>query len=90
MNLPGATVDGTAFKVGDDAGPNLRGQFAPVAGLKVSGGLEATGATEYLTVFTIQNGKAPEIKIEGEGATAKMTVGRRKFSFDGTKIVLEK
>ena len=52
----------------------------------VAAGVMATGGDEYFCVITIQNGKPPEIKVDGAGLAAKVSVGNRKFAFDGEKI----
>jgi hypothetical protein len=84
--LRNATVAGNVFTVGDETGPNLRGQFIAPGNVNVAAGVKATGGDEYFCVITIQNGKPPEIKVEGAGLAAKVSVGNRKFAFDGEKI----
>jgi hypothetical protein len=83
-------VDGAAFTAGDPGGLHLRGVFAAPAAPKLSGNLSAAGGDEYFVVFTIQNGPAPAVKVEGDGAKARVSVGGRTVSFDGAKIVLSK
>lgn len=51
-------------------------------------GLFAEGGDDYFAVITVQRGEAPQVKIHGRGLDATVTVGRRKISFDGEKIVL--
>ena len=86
MALRNTTVAGNVFTVGDETGPNLRGQFIAPGNVNVAAGVKATGGDEYFCVITIQNGKPPEIKVDGAGLAAKVSVGNRKFAFDGEKI----
>lgn len=53
-------------------------------------GLFAEGGDDYFVVITVQRGEPPEVKIQGRGLSASATVGRRKISFDGEKLVLGK
>ena len=50
--------------------------------------VKAVGGDDFFVVFTVQRGAAPDVKVEGAGLKAVATVGRRKVSFDGEKIVL--
>jgi hypothetical protein len=86
----GGKVDGNAVNVGDPAGANMRCTFIAPKAPVLTGGIKATGGDEYYAVITIQNGAAPEVKAEGDGLTAKVTVGRQVLRFDGVKFVLEK
>jgi hypothetical protein len=43
---------------------------------------------DYLVVFTIQNGPAPEVRVDGEGVQARIVVGRRAIRFDGRRLIL--
>jgi hypothetical protein len=45
-------------------------------------------AGDFFVVMTLRRGPPPEIKVEGSGLGAKVTVGRRTVAFDGEKIVL--
>jgi hypothetical protein len=53
-------------------------------------GLYAQGGDSFFLVATIQDAQkpAPDVKIDGEGLEAKVTVGRRRIAFVGTKIVI--
>jgi hypothetical protein len=42
----------------------------------------------FLVATLQQEGAAPEIAVEGTGLDAKVTVGKRMVTFDGTKIVI--
>jgi hypothetical protein len=59
-------------------------------------GIYASGADpkdgEFFVVVTIQRpgAAAPEVKVDGKGLAAKVTVGQQTVSFDGQKIVLGK
>lgn len=44
---------------------------------------------DFLVVMTIQRGEAPAVSVAGSGASATVTVGKRKVGFDGSKVVLE-
>jgi hypothetical protein len=43
---------------------------------------------DFFVVFTLQNGPAPAIKVEGKGLDAAVTVGKRTIRFDGKKAIL--
>lgn len=49
--------------------------------------VQSTGGDNFLVVLTLQRGPAPTVKSEGNGLTAKITVGEQTFAFDGEKIV---
>jgi hypothetical protein len=49
-----------------------------------------TGGEFFLAVMTVQKDAAPELKVAGEGAEARGTVGSRRVGFDGAKVVLGK
>jgi len=86
-------VEGSTFTVGDPAGANMKGTFVAPKGAKVESGVSATGGKEFLVVITIQNGAAPAVTAEGEGAAAKITVGGQTITFDSAgpgKLVLSK
>jgi hypothetical protein len=85
-----AKVEGNTVTVGDPAGANLKCTFIAPKALTLTGEIKATGADEYFVVITVQNGQAPAVKVEGEGLSAKVTIGGKPVSFDGAKIVLEK
>ncbi len=42
----------------------------------------------FFVIATVQRGEAPEVKIEGEGLDAVVTIGRRTVRFDGERIIL--
>jgi len=50
----------------------------------------AQGGDDYFMVATVQDaGVAPPVvKVEGVGLDAKVTVGGRRITFDGEKIVI--
>jgi hypothetical protein len=86
----GAKVEGNTITAGDPAGANMRCTFIAPKAPVLTGAIKATGGDEYYAVITIQNGAAPEVKAEGDGLTAKVTVGKQVLRFDGVKFVLEK
>jgi len=45
------------------------------------------GKDNFFTIMTLQRGAAPKVVVEGQGLDAKVTVGSRKVSFDGQKVV---
>ncbi len=45
------------------------------------------GTDHFFAIMTLQRGPAPKVTIEGQGLDAKVTVGARKVSFDGQKVV---
>lgn len=55
-------------------------------------GIFASGADpkdgNFFVVVTVQKGPAPEVKVQGEGLGAKVTIGKRVVSFDGVRIVM--
>lgn len=70
------------------AGSSL--SLAPAARLSDPGGgiLLASGGQEFFTIFSVAPGKQPEVKITGQGLTARVTIGGQTISFDGKRIVL--
>ena len=52
-------------------------------------GVFAEGGGDFFVVITIQRGPAPAVKVDGEGLSAKVTVGKQTVRFDGQKIVLQ-
>lgn len=48
----------------------------------------ATGGDSFFVVMTIQKGDPPAVKIDGTGADATVTVGKRTVRWDGKKIIL--
>jgi hypothetical protein len=74
------------FASGDPSGASLSGRFvAPAAPKFVRGAV--TGSDVYFVVFTLQRGAPPEIRVEGEGLTSRVTVGGQTVTFDGERIV---
>jgi hypothetical protein len=45
------------------------------------------GADHFFAIMTLQRGPAPKVVVEGQGLDAKVTVGSRKVSFDGQKVL---
>jgi hypothetical protein len=52
--------------------------------------LQTTGGDDFLFVATVQDAgaPAPEVKVEGSGLAAKITVGARRVTFEGDKVVI--
>ncbi len=48
-----------------------------------------TSAGDFFVVITFQRKDAPEVKVEGKGLGAKITVGKQTVAFDGQRIVLQ-
>lgn len=46
-----------------------------------------TDGDAFFVVVTLHKGDPPPVKVEGPGLDARVTVGRQKVRFDGTKIV---
>ncbi|MFC1462675.1 hypothetical protein ACFLQU_03625 [Verrucomicrobiota bacterium] len=44
-------------------------------------------AGDFFVVATLQKGEPPEVKVEGTGLAAKVTVGEQTIRFDGEKII---
>jgi hypothetical protein len=85
-----ATVNANAVTVGDPAGANLKCTFVAPKAPKLTGAIRAIGGDDYYAIITVQNGAAPAIKVEGEGLSAKVSVGGQTVRFDGEKIELAK
>jgi hypothetical protein len=55
--------------------------------------LTVTGPTgeegDFFVVMTFTRGEQPAVRVEGAGLNAKVAIGQRKYSFDGTRIVME-
>jgi hypothetical protein len=79
-----AAHSGRRFTAGTPAGANLAGHFVAPAG----GRGKAEG--DYFLVMTLQEGAAPEVKVEGQGLAARVTVGGQTIAFDGQRIVFGK
>ncbi len=84
-----AKVEANTVTVGDPAGANLRCTFIAPEAPKLTGAIQATGGDEYFAVITVQDGAAPAVKADGEGLSAKVTVGGRTLRFSGQKLALE-
>ena len=80
LNLRGRSRGGGAqFTLAEESGASLSGLFVtPPRGRP--GRLR--GSNEYFVVLTIQSGRAPEFKVEGEGLKARVRVGRRTIRLD--------
>ena len=50
--------------------------------------IHATGGDSFFVVITVQKGAPPEVRTDGTGLDAVVTVGERRLSFDGEKIIL--
>ena len=85
-----ARVDGSTVIVGDPAGANLKCTFIAPKAPTLTGAIKATGGDDYFAVITVQNGAAPAPKVEGEGLSARVSVGGQTIRFDGEKIELGK
>jgi hypothetical protein len=57
-----------------------------VNAIHVTGADPASG--EFLVVVTLQKNGAPDVSVEGEGLSSKVTAGGQTVRFDGQKIVL--
>ena len=51
---------------------------------------QATGGDSFFVVMTLQRGEPPNVKVEGTGLNAKVTIGEQTITFDGEKIILHK
>jgi hypothetical protein len=85
-----AKVEGNSVTVGDPAGANLKCTFLAAQSLTLTGDIKATGGEDYYAIVTVQTGAAPAVKAEGDGITARVTVGNQALRFDGAKLALEK
>jgi hypothetical protein len=83
-----ARTEGNTITVGEPAGANLKCTFIAPGDPKLTGAIRATGGDEYFAIITVQNGAAPAIKVDGEGLSARVSVGGRRIHFDGEKIHL--
>lgn len=80
------SVGTDAVKVGD-ARHGFHGNVDRVKATARPGAAGAAGEG-FFVVATFQRGAAPEVKVEGAGFGAKVTVGRQAVRFDGGKIIL--
>jgi hypothetical protein len=90
--LEGLTATGNRFSIGERTGPNLSGVVVAPGKINHRAGkpvMTLTGGL-YFLVFTIQSGEPPDLKVEGEGWTATVQVGKQSVRFDGEKIVFGK
>jgi len=70
------------IKVGDPR----HGFHGTIHRVKATGAEENSG--EFFVIITVQRKGAPEVKVEGKGLGARVTVGKQAVRFDGRKIVL--
>jgi hypothetical protein len=85
-----AKVEGNTVTVGDPAGANMKVTFVGATAPTLTPAIKATGSDQYYAIITVQNGPAPALKVDGDGATAKITVGNQSLRFDGQQIQFEK
>jgi hypothetical protein len=85
-----AKIEGNTVLVGNPAAENLKCAFVSSKALTLTGAISAAGADEYFAVITVQTGAAPEMKVEGEGLAAKVSIGGQTVRLDGEKIALGK
>lgn len=83
-------VEGNAVTVGDPKAENLKCTFIAPKAPELTGAIKAKGGNDFFVVLTVQNGVAPEIKVDGEGLSAKVMVGGQTIRLEGEKIILEK
>jgi len=81
-------IDGNRFTI-DAGNATMTGVLAAPQTFDSSRSLTAYSDGDYFAVFTLQRGKAPEIKVSGEGLDAVVTVGKRTIRFDGKTLTLE-
>jgi hypothetical protein len=81
-------IDGSRFTVGNVNDAHMAGAFIAPGEVKLAPGLRAQGGSNFFVVLTIQKGPAPEIKVEGSGLDARVTVGSRTLRFDGERLVV--
>jgi|GEM_PF-1739597 len=56
-------------------------------GIEVTGEPATTG--HFFAIITLQQGPAPEVKVEGTGLDAKVTIGGQRVRFDGQRVTIE-
>jgi hypothetical protein len=69
------------IEVGGRKKPSTKTEVKPI------GAIVAKGAGHFFVVVTLQRGPAPEVRVEGQGLDAKVTVGKQKVRFDGQKVI---
>ena len=84
-----AKVEGNVVTVGEPSGSNLKCTFLAPKTPVLTGAIKATGGEDYLAVITVQNGAAPAIKVEGDGLSARVSVGSRRVRIEAARAVIE-
>ena len=99
------TTSDRGFTITAPSGATMVGTFISPAAVQVSvspvdAAVQAvpSGEGDFFVVMTVQKGPPPEVKVEGQGLAAKVTVRPsspqavegQTISFDGEKIILEK
>jgi hypothetical protein len=81
-------IQGNRFTVGDPAGPTLAGALVHPGALNPKS-IVAGGDGTFFVVFTLQNGPAPEITVDGTGLSAKVKIGDRVVRMVDSTLVME-
>ena len=86
--VPNAVAAPGGFTAGKSAGANIAGRIIVPGDAKLKAG-RIEGRGEYFIVFTLQQGAAPAVTVEGTGLSAKLNVGGMSIAFDGSRIILD-
>lgn len=75
-------VDGNTVTVGDPAGANMKVTFVGAKSPALTPAIKATGSDEYFAIITVQNGRAPAVKVDGD----TVTVGSQTLRCNGQEF----
>ena len=88
------TIQDSTFTIESPEGKTLRGTFISPQGVQLSyqvtetgGVIHAKGVNNFFVVMTVQHDQPPKIAIEGNGLTARVTVGGRIITFVENRIM---
>lgn len=89
------SIQDNIFTITSSNGATMQGTFIAPKSVKLSWQKTATGnkilargGDNFFVVMTVQNGKAPKVKVTGTGLDAQAEIGKQKITFEKDKIVL--
>jgi hypothetical protein len=89
------SIQKNTFTILSGNGATMQGTFITPKSVQLSWQKTATGnqilakgGDDFFVVMTVQNGKAPAVKVSGTGLDARVQVGKQGITFEKDKIVL--
>ncbi len=98
MNTEGTVkIAGQSFIIEATNGATMRGTFITpdpvqisVQKSKTENRILATGGNDFFVIMTVQQGKAPDIKVSGTGLDTQVQIGKQTIYFQKDRIALSK